>query len=379
MLGRTSTRRLIKAVCEADILGGSDLIVSVDRAEGVRQAQSDDVIAQAKAIEWPHGSLDVQVHDAIGLVPHFEWIGELTQSVGSIVLLEDDLLVGPGFDRFAAAALEFAQADPRIAGVSLAAPGYDGYRRLPFEPVDDGFDAIFAQVPWYDGMAFTAEMWRTLRDNPAPSTVQLHAAFDELDDDEWFPDVMRHLVANERWWMLPRSAHATGTGAAGQHFDSATNWFQVPVSAAAPASFRFGSLDGSKALYDDHMEPTTTMLQRLAISHDADGWVMDLGGTRDLAGLTGDQLVLTTRPSDQPVRTWGANMHPLVLNLVYDEPGMDIVLARKETVDLSGEGDRHSLDTLRRHHRLQPTRSEALQSLAPRVGGIVERLRGIRR
>lgn len=359
-----STDRLLRSVLAADVEPGTDLVVSIDHAAaGESRSRSDAVLAMADAVEWPHGTKQVLVHHAIGLVAHFEACGTLAVEHGAVILLEDDLLVGPGFQRWATAALSHAETDDRIAGVSLARPAHDGYRGLRFEPVDDGADAIYAQVPWYDGMAFTAQMWQALQAPTDPSTP-LHPAFDELGDDEWFPELMRHLVEHKRWWMLPRSSHATGTGAAGAHFDDRTDWFQVELAAAAPTSFRFVPLNESRSQYDDHMEVTAAGLAGLGVAG-AGEWVIDLGGTRVLDGLDPAQLVLTTRPTTSPVHTWGTAMHPLVMNVVADEPGAGISLAPAASIDTSADGDAHSLATLRKHHRLIPTRGEAIDVLAP--------------
>ena len=369
-----STERLLRAVTAADIEPDTRLVISVDVGRGEAAVAGGRVVELAGGWSWPHGAVEVRTHDGIGLIGHFEICGAMAGEFGSIVLLEDDLLVGPGFHRWATAALEFAASDERIAGVSLAAPGHDGYRRLPFEPVFDGSDGFYAQVPWYDGMAFTGTQWSKLTDGPSPSGVQLHRAFDGLDDDEWFPDLVRRLVAADRQWMLPHVAHATGTGAAGTHFGSSTDWFQVSLATRAPSSFRFVGLDESEAIYDDHMEPTPTMLTRLGVADAAD-WTIDLKGTRDLSVLDDDAMVLTSRPSADPIASWGASMHPLELNIVHGEPGDALQLATVATVDTAAEGDRRSLDLLRRHHRLVPSRRDALDTLVPGARSAARSLR----
>lgn len=368
-----STRRLLETLLRSDLDSGTPLIISIDRGTDPAVAsESDQIERLAGEFSWPFGHKQIIIHDGIGLVAHFHACGELTRDHDAIVLLEDDLVVGPGFMRWATAALQHAETDARIAGVSLAAPWFDGYRRLRFEPIDDGTDAFFAQVPWYDGMAWTRRMWHDYVTTPPATQVALHAAFDELPDDEWFPGLMRYLVASNRYWLLPRSAHATNTGAAGAHFADRTDWFQVPLALAAPATLRFANLDDSAAIYDDHMEPTAASVRRACPELEGlipDALVVDLGGTRDLTGHADEQLVLTTRPADSPIRTWGAAMHPLVMNVAYDEPGDAISLARRRDIATGPAADAASLATLKLHHdRGQPTpRSEALTTLLPQM------------
>lgn len=382
-----STSRLLTSLLAATLEPDTRLIISIDRGLGGDVAsRSDRVERLAAEFEWPFGEKQILIRDSIGLVAHFHACGSLTDDHEAIVLLEDDLVVGPGFMRWASAALDHADSHERVAGVSLATPWFDGYRRLRFEPIDDGTDAIYAQVPWYDGMAWTSRMWQDYASSPATPNTPLHAAFAELPDDEWFPGLMRYLIASERYWLLPRSAHATNTGAAGAHFADRTDWFQVPLAAAAPEQFRLATLDDSGAIYDDHMEPTVATLRRLAPSlfeeHGlTDDLVIDFGGTRDLPNVPHSHYVLTTRPTAEAIQTWGAAMHPLAMNLAFDEPGDAISLTRAADVRTGATADAVSLTTLKHHHsRGQGVgRTEALAALAPQIAphlvGLRDRLK----
>lgn len=371
--------RLLASVSRADIAADTRLVFSVDRG-GSRSA---DVASIAADFSWPHGPVSTVEHDRIGLVEHFHRCGDLALDHGSIVLLEDDLIVGPGFHRWACAALDHAADDARIAGISLSAPFFDGYRHLPFEPIADGFDAVFAQIPWYDGMAWTSPMWQSYRAYRArrdsdPATP-IHRSLTTLDSDEWFPDAVRHLVASGRYYLLPRQAHATNSGAAGTHFETPTNWFQTPLCVRAAQTWRLAALDESLSVYDDHLEPTPAIVRRLVPDLSESDFTVDLLGVRDLTDVS-TPLVLTTRPLDDPagrgtpIRSWGSSLHPLVVNLIHDVEGDDIRLAPTESVRTDSAADRHSLDTLTRHalrDRL-PSGRESLR----RLGTIArERLR----
>jgi hypothetical protein len=332
----------------AEVAPGTDLIVSIDGGGPNHHA----VRAVADSIEWTAGAKRVIAHERLGLVEHHLRCGDLTADLGAVVMLEDDLVVGPGFVGWARAALAAASADDRIAGVSLAAPWFDGYRHLRFEPVDDGSDGIYLQVPWYDGMAWTAPMWNRFRSRRPDPSVPVHRFLDTLED-EWFPMATRYLVDTGRWYLLPRTAHATNTGATGAHFDTATDWFQVPISFRARPDHHILGLDDALAVYDDHMELTAAALGRLVpdLAADLDGKpvTVDLLGVRDLDHTTAP-LVLTTRPVTASIRSWGASMHPLVANLAYGVAGDAIHLAAREHVGRDRRADAVSLATLRAHH-----------------------------
>jgi len=374
-------QRLLASVARADIPTGTSMVISVDVAASSgpfadKAVLSEQVLDLANAFDWEHGAKSVIVHEQIGLVEHFHRCGDLTAEHGSVVLLEDDLLVGPGFYRWATAALEFGECDHRVAGVGLVTPWFDGYRHMRFEPVDDGTDGIYMQVPWYDGMAWTARMWRDYRQAEIDESTRLHAAFDQLADDEWFPGYVRYLVQSGRTFLLPRAAQATGTGAAGEHFEAPTDWFQSELAVRAPNPLRLASIDDSLSVYDDHMEMTTEVLQRLVDGFDP-GVVVDIRGCRNLEQYEADTMVLTIRPAAKASKTWGAAMHPLEMNLVHDEPGTVISLARVADVDTAGNGEQLTVDRLRTHHHRgrEPHQTQPPTGLLSGIWYLRDRLR----
>ncbi len=377
-----ATQRLLDSIDRADVPADTNLVISIDMpaalgASADKAALGQQVHQIADEFVWRYGAKSVVVHEQVGLVDHFHRCGDLTAEHDGIVLLEDDLLVGRGFYRWATAALEYGDSDRRIAGVGLVTPWFDGYRRLRFEPVDDGSDGIYLQVPWYDGMAWTARMWDDYRQASVDDSIGLHAAFDDLDEDEWFPHYMRYLVQSERTFLLPRAAQATGTGAAGAHFGDATDWFQTELAASAPHPVRLTPVDESLCVYDDHMELTAAALRRLVDGLPDTPLIVDLHGTRDLTGEDPDADIITIRPTARATRTWGAAMHPLVMNLAHDEPGEAISLARVADVDLSEAGERAALGRLRSHLQRgqEPSRRDVLRALAPKLDGLRDRLR----
>lgn len=355
-----SLQRLLTSVAAADIAPGTPLVVSIDTG-GEHSAEVSEV---ASATTWSHGQLSVVEHETCGLVEHFRRCGDLTQTYGSVVFLEDDLLVGPGFYRWAAAALAASAADDRIAGSSLASPFFDGYRHLPFEPVLDGSDGVYAQVPWYDGMVWSAEQWERFRRHEVSDATPIHASFKTLDSDEWFPDAVRYLVETDRYYLLPRDAHATNTGAAGAHFEDATDYFQVPITLRAPDAWRVHSLDDSLAVYDDHMELHSSIVAGLVPALRDKELTMDLRGVRDLATVATSH-VLTTRNVTVAERTWGASLHPLIANVVHGIEGDAIRLAATGAVIDSSASSSASLETLSHH---------AQRGRAPSTRATVERL-----
>ena len=316
--------RLLRSLSNADIEPGTELVISIDGGGALRK----DTIQIARSFEWQHGPSKVVEQEHLGLVAHFRACGDLVSELGAIVLLEDDLVVGNNFLRFAADALGHVDGDPRVAGISLSTPWFDGFRHMPFEPLLDGTAAIFAKVPWFHGMAWTPEQWMSHRAGLDAPQVSLPDAFAELDDDEWFPDAVRQLVADDRWYMLSRHAHAVNFGDAGVHFAQQTSVFQQPLVGGLWCDSRLPSLDDDCVVpYDEYMEPDARWLSPRVPELAGLDVVFDLKGVRRTEDIDAEWVV-TSKPSRCPVRQWGSVMRPLEQNLLSTVAGESLTLCR---------------------------------------------------
>jgi len=123
-----------------------DLVFSIDRRE---EGIHPEVASIAEGYRWPYGKKNLVCHDKrLGLVGNFYFSGDLSVEYGSLILLEDDLLVSPMFYWFASQALQNYQDDDRIAGISLYSLWFNGYTQFPFVPIIDESDVFFLQVPY---------------------------------------------------------------------------------------------------------------------------------------------------------------------------------------------------------------------------------------
>lgn len=324
-----SLSRLLGSLAACEVAKGTELVISIDGG-GRRLA---DTLAVARGFEWDHGPAKIIERDDLGLVAHFRACGDLVEEVGPMVMLEDDLVIGPHGLRFAAHALEFCERDERVAGVSLSLPWFDGFRHLPFEPVLDGSSVVYVKLPWFHGMAWTPEQWRSHRGGAGvdPDT-KLPAAFAGLTTDEWFPDAVRFLVASDRFWLLPRDAHAVNFGDAGAHFDVDTSAFQRPLAGGRWVEPVILGLDDPEVVtYDEYMEPDPRWLVPHIPQVDERDLTFDLRGLRDPNTIE-TEWVITSRASRHPIRQWGAVMHPLEQNLMSDVGGTRLTLCRARDV-----------------------------------------------
>jgi len=369
--------RLLSSLDRSRIATGTELVISIDG--GGRRAE--ETVAIARGFEWPHGPMKVIERDDLGLVGHFRACGDLVEDLGPIVMLEDDLVVGPDFLRFAAAALDHTAGDERVAGVSLSKPRFDGFRHAPFHPMIDGSDGVYAKVPWFHGMAWTPQQWRSHRGGADAPQVELPRAFAALDAEEWFPDAVRSLVSTDRWYLLSRDAHAVNFGDAGVHFETATATFQQPLALRSRSKPEFLGLDDAGVIpYDEHMEPDARWLAAHV------GAIDDLDVTIDLRGTRGPDdfdttWVVTSRPSRDAVQEWGATMHPLEQNLLSDVAGTSLRLCRAADVIEGSRADAVARRVVELHALhgqkvgVRATVAAGAREIQARLGSALERRR----
>jgi hypothetical protein len=295
------------------------------------------VLRLAQEFQWPYGAKRVVVADThLGLVGHFHRACALAGEYGSIVLLEDDLVVAAPYYTYASGALHAYAHDDRIAGVSLYALWFNGYNHLPFVPLADAGDVFFLQIPYYVGQAFTDAQWTRYTTwraagDPAPSPRDpLHPMLLKFGPEEWFPERIKFLAATDRLFVFPRESLCTGFGDAGTHFVRPSRWLQTPLQ-QRKMQHRFTPLADSDAVYDSFFEIFPDRLRRLTPGLPPAAFDVDLYGTKPARALRSD-LVVTARRSRAPLASWGRVMWPAEANIVQGVAGDEIVVSRPADV-----------------------------------------------
>jgi hypothetical protein len=329
----TALARLLNSLDQAvyPVATEVPLIISIDHGG------DPTVRTLAENFAWPRGPKEVIVQAPhLGLVQHFFACGDLTQRYEAIVYLEDDLTVSPVFYAYAQQALSFYREDDRIAGLSLFGLWFNGYTQQPFTPLPDGSDAFFVQVPYTQGLAFTAAQWarfaawrHSLLADAAP-LVPLHAAWLRFDREDWFPLLARFVITTDRYFAFPRVSHTTGWGDAGTHFAQASRFFQVPLQ-RSKTGYDFKTWDEADAVYDSFFELQPDRLNRLTDQLRGCNYTVDLYATKSRANLRAE-YVLTSRRCRDPIVSFGKTAWPIEMNVVERVPGAEICLCRLQDV-----------------------------------------------
>ena len=326
--------RLLTSLRQAEYPPDVTLIISIDA--GGEHGRSVHTIAQQFA--WSAGEKQVIVRERpFGLTGHVFACGDLTQEIGPIILLEDDLFVSPMFYHYAAQALDDYASDSRIAGISLNALWFNGITHHPFVPTLDDADVFFMQVAWYQGQAYTPEMWQRFMDwrETAVRTITpndgLHPLFAGFPDTDWFPFKMKYLVDANRFYVFPRESLTTNFGDVGTHFDHSTAFFQVPLQSFR-RRFRLHGLDQSGAVYDAFQEILPDRLNRLTDAFAQYDYAVDFNGTKSARTAAAPHLLTTQRLRD-PLHTFGQVMWPTEANVIHKVTGTGISFGLTKNVE----------------------------------------------
>lgn len=320
-----SLARLLAAVAQADIPAETPLAICLDGGA------HEDVQRLAEAFSWTFGPKRViQQPKRLGLNPHILTCGDLTKEYGSIILLEDDLLVSPFFYPYARQALDFYKDHPKIGGISLyrykIAESNSFY---PFEPLGGENEMHFLQLGVSWGQAWTAGQWKAFREWLAAghSTSDGIARFMEnWMPDDWKKHFTRFLMATGRYMACPAVSYTTNFADRGTNFSEDSHLYQVPLALAPPAG-DFILPDDTVLRYDACFEQEPAAVKAMIPGLKDIDFAVDLYGTKSLADIDRPYL-LSTRPCSEPLRAWGLRMRPVLANVVHDIEGSAISLGK---------------------------------------------------
>lgn len=330
--------RLLRSISKAKYdCSDISLVISIDGG-------GDYAVKElATSYEWRYGEKRVIKHDKnLGLKEHVLSCGDLTQEYGSIIMLEDDLIVSPGFYNYALQAVNEYVADERIAGVSLyLCRGNENSFFFPFCPLDNGYDAFFMQVPSSCGQVWTNEQWQRFRDyysrrpfipdnSLLPSNV-----LGWNESSSWKKHFYNYMVERDLYFVYPFMSLSSNWGDIGEHFDCIESGFRVQLSMVNNKEYRFPHFTKKSVVYDGYLEIIPDYLKEQGFYPDCDFGV-DLYGTKDLEKHSNNYF-LSTKRCVNPIAQYGGEMIPLEQNVMFNIPGKVISFAKRS--DFSNEID----------------------------------------
>lgn len=306
------------------------LVISIDYSNNLK------VFEIAKDFNWVYGEKTIIRHDKnLGLKAHVLACGELSKFYGSIIVLEDDLVVSPFFYSYAVQSLSFFKDDESLAGISLYSPEYNENAKMKFIPANDGFDNFFAQIPSSWGQVWTKSHWQSFmtwydKNNSAEDLeVNIPKVFAEWkSSSSWKKYFAIYLIRCKKYFVFPRISLTTNMGDAGTHHLKTTSFLQVPLL-LGDKKFNFNHLTDSTSVYDSYYELIPECLKKLVPQLEDFDFECDFYGTKKIENIT-KPYVISSQKSRSMIKSYGLKIFPQEMNVVLNIEGNFFGLFHRE-------------------------------------------------
>lgn len=306
--------RLLSSIQKANYKGYQNipLIISLD------YSGSNECTTIAHNFQWPYGSKQVIAHKQnLGLKAHILQCGELSKQYEGIIVLEDDLFVSPAFYDYAWQAYHFYKNDTQIAGIGLYNYPFNEIAYCPFEPIADGFDNYFMQVPCSWGQLWTREQWQLFYQyisGDASSTGHLLPPAVQAwpTASSWKKLYYQYLIHSNRYFVYPRTSLTTNYGDIGQHHSNETMVWQTALL-LNNMTFRFSKLDTATSVYDAYFEISPEVYNRF--SNQQLDVCIDLNGSKPLQQIKSKYLI-SSKQCKNPQKRYDINLYPYEKNIL---------------------------------------------------------------
>jgi glycosyltransferase involved in cell wall biosynthesis len=320
---RKSLQRLLDTINRAVYPFDIHLIISVDGGA------TGDVVELAQSFRFKGGSVEVIQHGShLGLRNHIVWCGDLSKEFGSVIVLEDDLIVDRQFYSYTVAALQHYSMDKSVSGIALYAQRYNQYTNLPFEPLQNGKSTYFMQIGCSSGQAWSAARWSEFRswyDSVNESVVLdckgIPDTVKRWPESSWKKYYHAYLVETNKYVVYPYQSYTSNCGDyPGEHVRGDSNRFHVPFrdSKRSADVLVFAELGSNDIHYDAFMEPSGAgFFERLGIGQK--DVTVDLHGHKPDALVLSKPYVITCREiNSTPIRSFPMRFRPIEMNLDFE-------------------------------------------------------------
>lgn len=332
-----SLSRLLKSLNQAHFTQKNiPLIISIDKNT------NQQVYAMAQDFQWDYGDKLVIEHQShLGLKNHVLYAGSLTQKWGSVILLEDDLILAPYFYDYALQALSFYENDNKIAGISLYSYALTESNFFPFHPYDEGYDNYFMQVPCSWGQLFTSKQWQNfenwLKKGEQSKSKYFPTYAEDWGEKSWKKAFLGFMIQEDLYFVYPHKSLTSNFEDRGTN-SRTDRLFQVELQNYTKAC-RFLKFDQALSIYDAHFEIKAESLKRLNTKLAEYDFSVDLYQSKKSNQLK--ELVLSSQAHEAAELQFGNALFPLLNNIIFNFEGKAISLLKKtdlkanETLDRS--------------------------------------------
>ena len=325
-----SLKRLLKSISRASYENNNvPLIISIDYAK-----DNSEVVFVAESFEWEYGEKIVVTHEQnLGLRKHILECGDYAVTYGSVIILEDDLVVAPGFYKFAKDAQEYYKEDSRIAGVSLYSHEWNGYVRRSFMPVIKNGDVYFGQfgVSW--GQCWNKRQWTDfknwyLENQILEYNINVPVIMNDWSQKSWGKYFNFYIVEKNKYYVVPYRAFSTCFTEAGEHFNYRCIDHQVRLDLGEREYDFVDFEEGSH--YDIFFENQDLGMVLKKYIVDEREVCIDLYGNKGVSSRKYKYILTTQKLKYDKIKSFGKQMRPIEMNVLYEIEGDEIFLYQKD-------------------------------------------------
>lgn len=319
-------RRLLNSIGNSKFMTSDvPLVISIDYS-----SENEKILNIANDFEWKHGEKRIINHSSnLGLRKHILKCGDLSKEYGTVIILEDDLVVAPDFYNYVCCAQDYYKNDENIAGVALYSHEWNGYVRKPFEPIVGNGDVYFGQFSVTWGQSWTWKQWEAFKNwynehQELKKQDNMPENIWEWSVRSWGKYFVYYILEKNKFYVIPYKSMSTCFSEEGVHTGNMLLDNQVSLFMGNKIYDFIEFKDGIH--YDIFFENMDLIdMLKLDISNGEDICV-DLYGKKEIHNLKGGYL-LTTRRIDAPIiKKFGLQMRPWELNIIYDVKGEGIYL-----------------------------------------------------
>lgn len=299
-----------------------DLIISIDNSNNHKK-----VLEIATSFKWEFGKKTVNYQEInLGLKNHIIKCGDLSQTFGAVVILEDDLYVSPNFYYYTLEAINFAKNKTYIAGISLYNHQLNVHTRDNFTPIEDGFDNWYFQFASSWGQAWTYSQWKGFKEwyktnNSLTLSEVIPRNVINWSDKSWLKFFITYLIKENKYFLYPKTSVTTNFSDIGTHMGKDSTVYQVPLFYGSKKTFNFSTINNSGSIYDAFFE-NKILSQHLNISKSS--LSIDLYNYKPKPR---ERYWLTTKIANYKVLdSFARSLRPIDANVISKIGGTDIFL-----------------------------------------------------
>lgn len=314
-----------------------NLVISIDHSD------NQAVLKIAEKFEWKQGPRRIIAHKKnLGLRSHILSCGDLAYEYDCVIVLEDDLVVAPGFYNYSCEVTSHFSEQARIAGFSLYSYSASESSGLPFRILEEGFENYFMKVPSSWGQLWTKSQWADFRKWYSDGQVISESDFIPGNviawpESSWKKYFWKYLVDADKYFVYPVVSLTTNAGDSGEHHEEQTNIHQSDLS-FKKADFRFTEMEETINVYDQFFELLPEKIS--ALKDFQDDIEVDLNGSKPL-GQIAKKYMVSSKKCFKPLKMFPISVFPLPFNLLQplDIPSLNAHLSLGEKGDFESSID----------------------------------------